>query len=161
MKEQFSYSKIETFKQCPYKYKLMYLDGHYIEYDNIATEFGSFIHSIEEKIGNCLKENKVVDYNNLILIANSKIEELKNKYPKDFYTPDKTGKTYEDKINFYINNSIYRLEKRVKEKNLEVIACEKEFFVEYENVIFHGYIDRILRKKNIYIIEDSKTYSSK
>ena len=36
-KEQFSYSKIETFKQCPYKYKLMYLDNHYINYNNIST----------------------------------------------------------------------------------------------------------------------------
>lgn len=159
-KEQFSYSKIETFKQCPYKYKLMYIDNHYINYNNISTEFGSLIHSIEEKIGNNIKDKIEVDYDGLINLFNSTLEEIKIKYSKDFYIPDKTGKTYEDKATFFIQH-IRDFENRIKENNLEVIACEKEFFIEYEDVVFHGYIDRILKQGDTYIIEDIKTYSSK
>ena len=54
-----SYSKLSTFEQCPYKYKLIYLDNNYIKDDSIATEFGTLVHHIEEEIGKSLKYNKV------------------------------------------------------------------------------------------------------
>ena len=61
-----SYSKLATFEQCPYKYKLIYLDNHYIKNDTIATDFGTLVHHIEEEIRKSLKENKKPDYPFLI-----------------------------------------------------------------------------------------------
>lgn len=161
--ETFSYSKLEVFKKCPYKYKLTYIDKHFIQNDNIATDFGKLIHSIEEEIGIYLKNGISINYKALKEKFNIKLNEIENKYKEEFYLLDKTGKNYKDKANIYLNSSIYRLEQRVKEENLEVIACEKEFILDYKGIVFKGAIDRILKKKNsnLYIIEDIKTYTEK
>lgn len=159
MLERNSYTSLETFKQCPYRYKLTYIDKHFIKCDTIATKFGSLIHSIEEKIGNALKERKEIDYTSLISFFDTEVLKIKEEFKEDFYSLDKSNRTYEEKALYYRNEAIYRLEKRVKKDNLEVIACEKEFFLTYDGILFHGFIDRILRDKNNYIIEDIKTYS--
>lgn len=153
-----SYSKLATFEQCPYKYKLIYLDNHYIKDATIATDFGTLIHHVEEQIGIALKDNKSPNYNSLINEFNEQVLKIKNKYPDDFYSLDKSRRTYADKVNYYINVGIYRLEKRIKEQKLEVIALEKEFYLEFGKYTFHGFIDRILKKGDQYIIEDIKTY---
>ena len=160
MLERNSYTSLETFKQCPYKYKLIYIDKHFIKCDTIATKFGSLIHSIEEKIGNDLKEGKEIDYNQLTSFFDTEVLNIKNEFKEDFYSLDKSNRTYEDKALYYRNEAIYRLENRIKKDNLKVVACEKEFYLIYNNVLFHGFIDRILKdKNNNYIIEDIKTYS--
>lgn len=154
-----SYSKLATFEQCPYKYKLIYLDNHYIKDDTIATDFGTLIHHIEEQIGIALKDNKSPNYNSLINEFNEQVLKIKNKYPNDFYSLDKSMRTYADKANYYVNVGIYRLEKRIKEQKLEVVALEKEFYLQFGKYKFHGFIDRILKKDDQYIIDDIKTYS--
>lgn len=156
-----SYSKLATFEQCPYKYKLIYLDNHYIKNDTIATDFGTLVHHIEEEIGKSLKENKKPDYPFLINEFKEKMVEIENKYPNDFYLLDKSNRTYADKRDYYINTGIYRLEKRVKENNLKVVALEKEFYLQFGDYNFHGFIDRILKNGDQYIIEDIKTYPKK
>lgn len=156
---KFSYSRLEVFKQCPYKYKIMYLDGHYIKYDSIATKFGSLIHLIEEEIGNAIKNNEAIGYNHLIAFFDNEILKIKDEFKNEFYELDKSGRTYEDKALYYRNEAIYRLERRVKNEKLTIIACEKEFTFTYKDITFHGFIDRILKKDNYYIIEDIKTYN--
>ena len=150
-----SYSKLATFEQCPYKYKLIYLDNHYIKNDTIATDFGTLVHHIEEEIGKSLKENKKPDYPFLIDEFREKMFDIENKYPDEFYLLDKSNRTYADKRDYYINIGIYRLEKRVKENNLKVVALEKEFYLKFGEYTFHGFIDRILKKDDQYI--DLKT----
>ena len=156
---KYSYSRLEVFKQCPYKYKIMYLDGHYIQYDSIATKFGSLIHLIEEEIGNAIKNNEAIGYDHLIAFFDREILKLKEEFKKDFYELDKSGRTYEDKALYYRNEAIYRLERRVKNEKLTIVDCEKEFTFKYNDITFHGFIDRIFKKDNYYIIEDIKTYN--
>lgn len=54
MAEQFSYSKIDTYKTCPYKYKLKYIDRIKEKLDNnIAIQKGSLVHKLlERKVNN-------------------------------------------------------------------------------------------------------------
>lgn len=162
MSDNYSYSRLETFKQCPYKYKLIYLDGHRIASESVATEFGTLIHGVEERIGNSLKDLKAVDYPALISFFDSEIVRIRENYHDDFLSIDKSGRTYEDKARFYREKAIYRLEKRVREEGLKVIACEKEFYLKYRDYMFHGFIDRILMDRdNNFIVEDIKTYPRK
>lgn len=159
MLEKNSYTSLETFKQCPYKYKLVYIDKHYIRCDTIATMFGSLIHKIEENIGKALIDEKEIKYQELISFFDGEVLKIKDTFKNDFYQLDKSSRTYEDKALYYRNVGIYRLENRVKRENLKVKACEKEFFLSYDGILFHGFIDRILQDKdNNYIIEDVKTY---
>lgn len=177
--EKFSYSKLETYESCPFRYKLTYVDKHYIFDANIATDVGTLIHYIEETIANTLKENKPIDYPKLLdLFYNIDLIEfdsfgsekshiigvnkIKEKYQEDFYAEDKSKRTYEEKLTFYATTGIYRLEKYLKKNpDLEIYAAELPFNVTYQNYILHGFIDRIFHNKrdDTYIIEDIKTYA--
>ena len=154
-----SYSSIATFKQCPYKYKLIYLDEHYIDDSSLVLEFGTLVHATEENIGNQLKDNNKVDYVQVEKDFISGVENLRDSYLDAFYIPDKVGRTYDGKYRYYLNNSLHRLEKRIRNENLEIVGLEKEFYLTYKEYTFHGFIDRLLKKGDTYIIEDIKTYS--
>ena len=71
-KENYSYSKLEVYEQCPYKFKLIYKDHHYIHDDSVATDFGTLLHYIEEtmakKLMNTFKLDED-DYKELIFLA--------------------------------------------------------------------------------------------
>lgn len=160
---RYSYSRLETYDQCPFRYFLKYVEGHYSKTSSIALDFGTLVHATEEKIGNLLKDGKAVPYDELISEFAGKCVEISRKYPKDFMTEDKSGRTYESKINFYLNDGIYRLERFLKENaDFEIVGTEVPFTFEYRGKkIFRGFIDRILRNKatNEYVVQDLKTYA--
>lgn len=169
MSYEFSYSRLEVYNKCPFKYKLVYVDGHKIETDTVATEFGTLVHYIEEQIGLDIKNGKDVDYNhyvNLFMNINDDnavgVTHLKNKYYDNWNEPNKQGLTYEDKALLYLEVGIYRLQRFLNNNtNLSIYALELEFEVTIMNRKFGGFIDRILYDKinNKYIIEDVKTYT--
>ena len=170
-KEKFSYSKTDVYSQCPYKYKLIYVDKHFINQPSIATDFGSLIHFIEETMANTIKEGKQINYRDMINLLyegdeseNIKgVDKIKELYPQDFVTPDKNGRTYTEKIETYIDSGMCRLEDYLATNpDLEIVAAEEPFDVEYRGYTFHGFIDRIFRNKvtGEYEIEDIKTYGA-
>ena len=61
-KEQYSYSKLDLYEGCGFKYKLKYLDKIQFKWtDTIATEFGTCIHSIEEDIAKAMEPMYTTD----------------------------------------------------------------------------------------------------
>lgn len=171
--EKFSYSKISTFEQCPYKYKLIYRDKNFISDPSIATDFGTLIHYIEEKMAKKLIETCKLDsgdYSELIEMAkniNSDEEKvyganiLRERWKEDWYSTDKLGRTYEDKFNDYLSKGIYRLRNYLIENpTYEIIGVEKEFNLSYKGFIFNGFIDRAYKdtSNGQIIIEDIKTW---
>ena len=159
--EKYSYSKLACFEQCPYKYKIIYLDGNFISSPTIATDFGTLIHHIEENIGKYLKTGLKPDYKLLLNDFDIRLKKIENDYPNDFHTLDKSGRSYKEKANYYRQEAIYRLEERLKNNpNLEIVGLEKEFYLQFDEYLFHGFIDRIFynKLKDEYIIEDIKTY---
>lgn len=161
--ELFSYSKLDTYIQCSFKYKLRYVDGHYVSGSSIATEFGTLLHSIEETIANNIKAGEPINYvalKNTFLVGCMK---LNAKYPKDFITYDKSDRTYRDKMYFYLNTGIYRLEKFMKaHPTYEIVGAEIPFsFEASETYGFKGFIDRVIRDTATgeYIIQDIKSYA--
>jgi len=159
--KSFSFSKIDTYNQCAFKYMLHYFEDDKIFAANIALELGTLIHGTEEEIANCIKDGKPINYkalkNNIVL----KVYELEHKYPAEFKEPDKTGHTYREKIDVYLDSGIYRLEKYLKEHpELEVVATEQKFKIMYHNHQFTGSIDRVLKNKitGEYICHDIKTW---
>lgn len=164
MAERFSYSKIDTYKQCPFRYYLRYVLNHHINTDSIATELGTAIHATEEAIANQIKAGEIINYvelkNKLILTT----VELESKYKNSWAEQDKSNRTYFQKIIEYLESGIYRLEKfLLANGHIEVIDTEKEFefILPDTDYLFHGFIDRVLRNKNTgkYIIQDIKTYA--
>lgn len=177
--ERFSYSKLSTYESCGWRYKLQYIDKHFIDSSSIANEFGTLVHYVEETIAkdiiaNDNEPNFLIDDQKYIdLFINGDegdsdkkvlgIKALKAKYPDDFYTKDKSGMDYNEKANDYLNNGIYRLRDYLTyNPNLRVVGIEQPFSLEYDDYIFQGFIDRVYMDLNTgeYIIEDIKTWWS-
>lgn len=178
--EKFSYSKLSTYETCAYRYKLTYVDKHFVNDSSIANEFGTLVHYVEETIAkdiiaNNNEPNFLIDDNKYIdLFINADIhtededilgvKKLKEKYPEEFYKKDKSGMDYSDKANDYLNFGIYRLRDFLTlHRNIRILDVEKEFKLKYsDKYIFKGFIDRVLKDMDTgeIIIEDIKTWSS-
>lgn len=161
--DRYSYSKISTYKQCRFKFKVKYLDKNFIYNANIATDFGSLVHSIEEDIATALQAGLQVNYvalKNKFIIESRK---LALKYPSEFFIPDKSGRTYKEKMYLYLDSAIYRLENFLKQNpNLIIIGIEQKFEYNYDGVhSFNGSIDRafINIETSEILIQDIKTWS--
>ncbi len=171
-----SYSKANTYEQCPWKYYLTYVLGNYFFTDNIASEFGTLVHFIEQTIFNTIKEGKEIDYEkmkedfqNINIPKKDKwdteggifgINILKEKYKKDFYEPDSMGQSFYSRSLDYMAIGMYRLEKYLKDNpQLTPFAAEKYFSITLDGYVFSGHIDRIFydTSSDTYIIEDIKT----
>jgi hypothetical protein len=169
MSDALSYSRIDTYKRCPFKYKLLYIEKHQIETDTVSTELGSLIHYIEEQISKDLKEGKEINYDfykeQLLNIQIDKIigiNLIKEKYSKEWKVKDKNDFSHEDKANVYLETGIYRLEKYLKDNpNLSLYAMELPFQLTIHDRAFKGFIDRVYFDKSngSYIVEDIKTYT--
>jgi len=161
--DRYSYSKISCYKQCRFKFKIKYLDKNFIFNANIATDFGSLVHSIEEEIAKILQVGQSINY---IELKNKFIIECRKialKYPTEFYSKDKSGRTYQEKMYLYLDSAIYRLEKFMQENpNLKIIGIEQKFEYNYDNVhSFNGSIDRAFldTETNEILIQDIKTWA--
>lgn len=178
--EKFSYSKLNTYESCPYKFKLQYRDFHFPDSTTIANEFGTLVHFIEEIIAKDIVANNdepifMLDdrkYVEMFLHKDSLdgdtkilcVDSLKQKYDKQhFIKKDKQGFSYNDKITAYLETGIHRLQKYLAEnRQLRIIATEKEFQLEHKGYLFHGFIDRAFKNietGEIYV-EDIKTWDT-
>jgi hypothetical protein len=161
--DRYSYSKISTYDQCKFKFKIKYLDKNFIFNANIATDFGSLIHEIEESIAISIRDHQPINYvalKNKFIIETRKIAQ---KYPEDFFKPDKSNRTYQEKVYLYLDSAIYRLEKFMQDNpSLRIIGIEQKFEYDYDGVhSFNGSIDRAFLDINTdeIIIEDIKSWA--
>lgn len=155
-----SYSSLSLLKQCPYKYFLKYIKGNYCSTSSIALEIGNICHKVME-----LKESEKLPFNKLTEILtkgyHSTEENLKGiREIKDFYFDDwltvgrKSGISYQDKINSFVENRI-----RISDSlEWEIVATEKPFLIEVDGVKITGKIDKVEKNSNgDYKITDYKT----
>jgi hypothetical protein len=161
--DRYSYSKISCYGQCKFKFKLKYLDKNFLFSANIATDFGSLVHSIEEEIANAIQAEQPINY---IALKNKFIIESRKlalKYPSEFFSTDKSGRTYQEKMYLYLDSAIYRLENYMKKHpELRIIGIEQKFEYDYDGVhSFNGSIDRafINIETNDILIQDIKTWA--
>lgn len=161
--DRYSYSKISCYDQCKFKFKIKYLDKNFIFNANIATDFGSLIHETEEAIAHAIVDGVPINYvalKNKFIIEARKIAQ---KYPNDFFKPDKSNRTYQEKTYLYLDSAIYRLEKFMQDNpNLRIIGIEQKFEYDYDGVhSFNGSIDRafINIKTDEILIEDIKSWA--
>ena len=161
--DRYSYSKISCYDQCKFKFKIKYLDKNFIFNANIATDFGSLIHETEEAIAISIRDGLPINYvalKNKFIIEARKIAQ---KYPAEFFKPDKSNRTYQEKTYLYLDSAIYRLEKFMHDNpNLRIIGIEQKFEYDYDGVhSFNGSIDRAFVdiNTNEILIEDIKSWA--
>lgn len=153
---RFSYSRLNTFIQCPMKYKLKYVDGNYDQADAIHLDIGNIIHKVLEIKYRNIIENKENDYALLKeILLNGVSEEtekdkgkfingtsqIMHKYGMDNFSDvnEKSGLSYNDKLesfnNYLVNDDIGAWKPFKVEQPFE--------FVFEDRVVFTGFIDRI------------------
>ena len=121
---KFSYSRTEVYENCPYRYYLQYVKEHYISATSLAIYYGTLIHKINQIQTETLLSGKPIDYPMLkdyfqnvnIPKKSSKDKDgdifgtniLRRMFPDDWETLDKTGRTFEEKAQAFLERGIYR-----------------------------------------------------
>ena len=139
----YSYSKIATYKHCPYRFKLQYIDKVEIPFEtNIALEKGKYIHSLIEYF---IKEKELEGFN----FSLSTEDDIKN-YNKIFT---------DLKLNPLFQALINKDGKIFVEEGFGIQIKDKEFIATNytKDSVVRGYIDFIKIKDNKAIIVDWKT----
>lgn len=174
--ERFSYTKIDTYKQCGWKYKLQYVDGKFFPADTIATMLGTLVHFIEQRISEAYINGREPDYPALIndfwncnIPKKDKYDReggikgvnlIRQQFAEEYFEVDENGSSYALRCKYYAEQGIYRQKQFLEENpNIEIVDVEKYFEYNYKGHLFAGYIDRVLRNKETgkYIVEDLKT----
>lgn len=171
-----SYSKLNNYDQCHWKFYLTYKLGNFFFADNLASDYGTLVHFFEQKIFETLKKGEKVDYEKIktefktINIPKKDrfdteggiygTDILKEKYKKEFYETNDLGQSFYSRTLEYLSTGMYRMEDYLKNNpDLVPYEAEKYFSITFENYNFSGHIDRIFYNKatDEYIIEDIKT----
>lgn len=176
----FSYSKMDTYRNCPYQYHLKYNQKKFTDDTSIALEIGSLLHYILEQKGKMLIrstgdlfEQPFVNYEWLneimyhgVTETDEKtkecllgINDLKKKYFETWYEKDNaSGMTYEDKIKVFDKVLHTEMEWTVENEFWRPYLFEHPFeFVWHDRAIIKGFIDRIDIKDGNYRTVDYKT----
>ena len=161
---KFSYSRLDLFDQCAYRYKLKYIDEHHSDKSALALELGTLGHMGKEKWGQYLIDDEEPDFGYIQQIIENGLEihkieilngveveneledilginDIKKKY-FDSYSEicNKSGMTYDQKLSLYLEH----LKTIPLEKGWSVLAVEKGFSFSYANkYTIRGFIDRI------------------
>lgn len=148
IKDVLSYSRIDCFKSCEYKYLLKYIQKNYTNDSSLALRIGTILHlGLEYKYLNRYSNDEILNIIYKGCIDNNEkvigINELKEEYPFEWEEEDKFGRTYDEKMELY-KQRIYE----DVDSEWICIGCEVEFHILIENkVIIKGFIDRV--DKNI------------
>ena len=158
---RYSYSKLDLFGQCSYKYNLKYNQKKYPVQNAIHLDVGTLCHKLLELKGSMLMEETSVDYELLHdVLQNGIVEEtdkgseeilgliaIKKKYgfEKWFEKDNASGMTYDEKLKIFMED-IMPNEMESEEWKVYATELSFEFVYEYENgkkALIGGFIDRV------------------
>ena len=163
MEETYSFSKISCFEDCGFKFKLRYVDKIQTFASSIALDFGSLVHSVEEEIAKCIKNNEKIDYLQLKNYFMESMFEIENKFKADYWSIDKSNRTYFDKKYEYLEKGIYRLKNFCNaHESYKVVGIEDSFKIKFnDSITLNGKIDRTFydTATDKYLLQDIKTYA--
>lgn len=138
-----SFSRLETFDDCPYRWFLTYIK-HCEETDQFYTTYGLFMHKLIEQY-----------YHNIITK-----EEMMNRFLVDFRKEVRGIRPAPSTVEKYIQCGCDYLQSFEPFK-YKMVDIEKEVFFNINGLPFRGFIDYIGEENGEYIIIDHKSRALK
>lgn len=154
----YSHSKLSCFEQCPFKYKLKYIDKIKPEIEPIIEIYlGKSVHDSLEWVYKQVQKQKIPTAEELIEYYSKTWQET---YKPEFVITDKnlTQKDYFNKgVGFLLN---YYIQHKPFDDN--TLETEKKISFKLKDNQILGFIDRLAydEKKKEYVIHDYKTSGS-
>jgi putative RecB family exonuclease len=150
----YSHSSISTFKQCPLKFKLRYIDKIKPEFRQTIEAFmGGVVHEVLEDMYAQVKEGKIPDF---LELQENLIQKWKTQW-KDEIPIIKQGMTKEK----YFEQALRFLDDYYAKYHPfnqgEIIGLEQQVNINIEGKQLVGYIDRLEKRGDEYYIIDYKT----
>ena len=148
----YSFSQIQTYLQCPLKYKFRYVDKIIPEFEeNLHLILWTEVHSALEWLYNQVNNFKI-----------PKLEEVQQFFIKNFLEKaEKIQAPQEDIETFLTRGKIYLenfYQKHYPFKDIKVIDTEMQLYIElWDGVKFQGFIDRLDKKWKDFVLTDYKT----
>ena len=142
----YSYSRINTWNQCPKKFKFAYIDKVGTYESSLALDRGQFIHLLLEHDGDLKKIKNTKEIKELKRSGILQKEDYQNCYDifKEF-KHSKIGTWIENKTQMFNELPI------AMDKHLNVIPFDSS------DVIFRGYVDKIVRQDDTLVLIDYKS----
>ena len=164
-KKYFSYSKINTYKSCPQKYKIVYLDKIRKKNESIEAFMGKRVHEVLEWLySDKNRKKKLILFDTLM----NKYKQLWNeKWHQNIfiarckYNRENYNKNTLYEIGIDCLSNYYRLFNKSGYFNQNVEEVELSFETKIEDYIFKGFIDRVDINDDVIDIIDYKTGKNK
>jgi len=142
----FSYSSIESYDSCPFKYKFEYLFKIKSAEQKYSLISGSIYH---EAIRRFFEESGNYEISDLLGIMDEEIKRNKDKFRFEFLTEEIKENSASDLRNFYKNFVLEILPALKNNEFQKTIFCEKKFEFDFRNKYqISGKIDFIKIKDN-------------
>jgi len=148
----YSFSQIQTYVQCPLKYKFRYVDKIVPEFEeNLHLILWTEVHSALEWLYNKVNNFQKPSYDELEQVFVEKFNEKANKIEVE----DKQKEEFLERWKYYLK-SFY--DKHFPFEDIKVIWTEIQLYIDlWDNIKFQGFIDRLDKKQDDFILTDYKT----
>lgn len=141
----FSYSQIDTYNNCPLRYKYQYVLKIPTLPSGVAASFGSTLHKALQRFYKDVKDDVSVDLDKLLF------------YMHESWIPmGYTSKSYEEKMKAEGIGSLTNFYNNFHDKNIDILDLEKFFKIKIsDDIVINGVIDRVdkIGKNKIEIID--------
>ena len=175
-----SYSSLSKFEQCPYAYKLQYIDRNFSSQSSIQLDIGNLVHYVlqkkeegtsKEELSSILRKGAITNedlcsaeteykspYSSTQKILGA--EEIAEKYFDEYFVEGKSsGLNYSKKLDWFEEEYIL---KPTIENEWHTLAVEMPFEFLYNDLKIKGKIDKLLVNKefNFKIVDYKSSDSS-
>lgn len=156
----YSYSRLNTFEQCPFKFKCRYIEQIKPDFEkSIEAHLGTAVHESLEWLYKNVKDSKIPTLDSLI-------EHYANVWTEQFSDDIKVVSQFLEVKDYFNKGVQYLINYYAKHKPFQdgTIDLEMEIILDLDNTgkyQLHGFIDRLSfnEKTNEYEIHDYKTGS--
>lgn len=149
-----SFSQLQMYSQCPWKWDLVYRQGHKIYQPSIHTVFGKAFHETVQNWLTVMYEQTGVEADKIDL-EEYLLEKIKHHYQDEYQGTGKTHFSTKEELNEFYQDGVAILREIKKNraayfgrKGWYLVGVELPVLIEpnpeYKNIIYKGYLDLVL-----------------